>query len=73
MSDVKRPELVCMGCGKSPEELPCYTDIIEPGEDVSDWVWEEEGTLNRANGHFLCDRCYINAGMPSAPGGWKCP
>lgn len=39
----------------------------------NDWVRQEEGTYNPANGHFLCDECYIAAGMPSSPTGWKCP
>jgi hypothetical protein len=35
-----------------------------------DFVWREEGTLNRETGHFLCTSCYIKAGMPSSPRGW---
>ena len=37
------------------------------------YVMKEEGTLNPLNGHFLCDRCYIAAGMPTGTGGWVCP
>lgn len=37
------------------------------------YIRTEEGTYNRLNGHFLCDDCYIKAGMPSGPAGWKCP
>lgn len=36
-------------------------------------VQSEEGTYNPLNGHFLCDECYIKAGMPSSPHGWVCP
>lgn len=37
------------------------------------FVQMEEGTYNPENGHFLCTDCYIAAGMPTAPQGWKCP
>jgi hypothetical protein len=37
------------------------------------YVWQEEGTLNMQNGHFLCTNCYIDAGMPSSPTGWTAP
>lgn len=43
------------------------------GYTRAEYVRAEEGTYNPTNGHFLCDRCYIEAGMPSAPGGWRCP
>lgn len=39
----------------------------------ADYIREEEGTYNSENGHFLCDNCYIKAGMPSSSGGWVCP
>lgn len=68
-----RPVLTCVGCGLHPDELDCYTTILQPGEEADDYVWNEEGTLNQDNGHFLCDGCYIAAGAPSAPGGWRCP
>jgi hypothetical protein len=38
-----------------------------------EYVRDEEGTYNPANGHFLCDECYIKAGQPSSPRGWRCP
>lgn len=67
-------KLSCVGCGKSPSELPEYSPALT-GEDIGadDYVWQNEGTLNRANGHFLCNECYIRAGMPSSPGGWVAP
>jgi hypothetical protein len=37
------------------------------------YVIQNEGTFNRENGHFLCDKCYIQAGSPTARGGWICP
>jgi hypothetical protein len=66
----------CNGCLKSPHELYCYTSQLDPGwteSDATDYVIFEEGTYNPDNGHFLCDECYIKAGMPSAPEGWKAP
>jgi hypothetical protein len=79
------PPLVCAGCGKRPAELESYVaataDLNDyrrerglPGDITPDsYVWSEEGTLNRATGQFLCDGCYIRAGMPTAPGGWQVP
>jgi hypothetical protein len=67
--------LHCIGCGKTPEELHEYTPAFT-GEDISpnEYVWREEGTLNRSNGHFLCTDCYIKQGMPVAPyPGWTAP
>lgn len=72
--------MICQGCGKDPVQLDEYRDMMfEPGdpppsdEEVLDCAWDEEGTLNRENGHFLCNECYIKAGMPSSPTGWRCP
>jgi hypothetical protein len=66
-----RPELICTGCNKHPSELAEYLDMAEV-EDMTpdDYVWQEDGTLNRANGRFLCTDCYMDAGMPSSPTGW---
>lgn len=71
---------VCQGCGKFPEELDCYVEIVRfelerkpTNDEVRQYVLQEEGTLNPLNNHFLCDSCYIAAGMPSSPSGWKCP
>lgn len=67
-------DLLCIGCNKPPAELDEYSGVAEI-EDMSpdDYVWEEEGTLNRENGHFLCTDCYVRAGMPSTPRGWVAP
>lgn len=67
-----RPDLLCIGCGLTPEEIG-YGGFKEEDQTDSDYVWQEEGTLNRKNGHFLCDGCYIKADMPVAPGGWVAP
>lgn len=70
----KSPRPVCMGCFKSPDQLACYTGLAEEmGISPDDYVRQEEGTYNRNNGHFLCDDCYVAAGMPTEPGGWTCP
>lgn len=71
-----RPELICNGCGKSPSEIDEYVSAAnERHSGVADmtpdeYVWQEEGTLNRESGHFLCTDCYVKAGMPSSPRGW---
>lgn len=72
---MERPDLLCIGCGKTPGELREYKDMAEANRMASadDYCWEEEGTLNRENGHFLCTPCYVKAGMPSSPRGWVAP
>lgn len=74
MSDTSRPELICTGCNKRPTEIEEYIEMGEV-EDMTpdDYVWQEEGTLNHTNGHFLCTSCYMDAGMPSSPQGWIAP
>lgn len=71
---MEEPEPVCAGCGRHPGQIPEYGSAmtgsaLAPG----DYVRAEEGTYNDENGHFLCTQCYIEAGMPSAPGGWVAP
>jgi len=65
----------CQGCNMRPFELICYISMTHSRDpEVNDrYVRSEEGTYNPVNGHFLCDACYIKAGMPTAPGGWRCP
>lgn len=62
------PEPRCVGCGKRPDELAEYSRA-ETGSRLSpdDYVRREEGTYNRANGHFACTECYSDMGMPSRP------
>lgn len=38
-----------------------------------EYIKREEGTYNPENGHFLCTPCYVKAGCPSSPRGWKAP
>lgn len=63
--------LRCGLCGCRPEGIDVYVELAEvEGLTADEYVWREEGTLDRATGVFLCDRCYIFAGMPSSPTGW---
>jgi hypothetical protein len=65
---------ICIGCNKQPEELEEYIEAAEDHEiSPTEYVKQEEGTYNSLNGHFLCTDCYIKAGMPSSPTGWKAP
>lgn len=79
MSFVPPVALVCQGCKKTPEQLEevqIYLDedgTFDGFATESEFIWNMEGTLNRDNGHFLCNDCYIQAGMPSSPFGWVCP
>lgn len=74
MGEENRPSLICIGCSKAPSELDEYVGWAEfEGMTADDYCWEEEGTLNRENGHFLCTGCYVKAGMPSSPRGWQAP
>lgn len=69
-----RPQAICVGCERVPEQINEYSEVMT-GEEVSpdDYVWKEEGTLNTSNGHFLCTSCYIKAGQPSTKRGWTAP
>jgi hypothetical protein len=69
-------------CGKFAADLEYLDDFIRESDDDPTvitpemreaYVRSEEGTYNPENGHFLCDGCYITAGMPSSPSGWRCP
>lgn len=67
---------LCIGCGKHADELPEYIEAAAENEMTPDnYVRTEEGTFNPENGHFLCTPCYVDAGMPTAPGpkGWRAP
>jgi hypothetical protein len=65
---------VCLGCLKFPNQLGCYLSCAEDaGLTPDEYVRQEEGTYNPENGHFLCDSCYIAAGMPTGRYGWTCP
>ena len=51
---------------------------VDPPVEVTDamvrqWIWDNEGTINRENGHFACTDCYIRIGQPSSSRGWVAP
>lgn len=74
MNEISHPPALCTGCDKLATELDEYTGAAAEEEmDVDQYVREEEGTYNPANGHFLCTSCYIKAGMPSSDQGWVAP
>lgn len=73
-------------CKRTAGEIEAYDAMIYTSQEEKDatpeddrelnravYVINEEGTFNPSNGHFLCDECYIKAGMPSSPTGWVCP
>lgn len=67
---------ICTGCNKSADELEEYIEGAKECEcTVEEFIRENEGTYNPANGHFLCTDCYIKAGMPSKdyPDKWIAP
>lgn len=65
---------ICIGCNKTPTEIEEYVDAALEDETTPDqYVRTEEGTYNPKNGHFLCTSCYIKAGQPSSPSGWRAP
>lgn len=75
-------DLICFECGRRPSEIEEYVAMAaeqtrEIGRTVTPekYVMREEGTLNRENGHFACDTCYIKIGMPAepAPARWVAP
>jgi hypothetical protein len=74
----------CRRSAAEMEELDYF--IFESEEDLEangpgtaeqreKYVLEQEGTLNPQNGHFTCDRCYMNLGGPGPVNGrrWRCP
>jgi len=57
---------------ESQEDFDSVPESERP-ETRASFVIQEDGTYNPSNGHFLCNDCYIKAGMPSGPSGWICP
>jgi hypothetical protein len=59
------PTIHCCGCDRRPEEIGEYIGMAEEyGLTPDEFVRAEEGTYNRATGHFWCTDCYIRAGTP---------
>lgn len=70
----RHPQPRCIGCRKTPEQIPEYLDLAEDlGVTPDEAVREEEGTYNRDNGHFTCTKCYTDMGSPSSVYGWIAP
>lgn len=72
-----RLDIRCNGCKRPPSQIDEYSPAAT-GSDLSpeEFVQAEEGTYNDTNGHFLCTGCYIDADMPTMPGGrgrWIAP
>jgi hypothetical protein len=67
--------VACFKCGKTPEEIDEYVACAEDeGCTPTQYVIDNEGTLNRETGRFACTDCYVEIGSPSAPGrGWVAP
>lgn len=61
-----RPILRCVRCDKRPDEISEYvTYALEQTLRPDDFVWENEGSLNRNTGQFACTDCYIKLGQPT--------
>lgn len=61
-------------CGRTPDQITEYSQAYtESSLSPADYVWSEEGTTNRENGHFTCTECYIALGQPSSREGWRTP
>ena len=61
-------------CQRSPSQIPGIVAMAhEEGWSADEYVRREEGTYNRATGHFACDECYIALGQPASPAGWVAP
>lgn len=68
------PKPMCVGCKCTPDQIEEYRELAaEERMSPNDYCRREEGTFNHENGHFLCTVCYVRAGMPTAPGGWRAP
>jgi hypothetical protein len=58
-------KLRCVGCNKHPQSIAEYRRYAEEEDTTAArFVLANEGTLNRANGHFWCTACYIAVGQP---------
>lgn len=75
MTDAKPiPALFDPICQRPPDQIEEYRVFADAeGITPDEFVWREEGTLDRASGQFLCTACYMKAGSPTKPfhqGGW---
>jgi hypothetical protein len=61
-------------CGRYASQIEGLSETAADSRlTAAEYLKQEEGTYNIRTNHFLCDMCYIGAGMPSRPGGWLCP
>jgi hypothetical protein len=72
----------CGGCRRRPFQIPEYVEAAtaelgsDPDptpEEIDAWLRVSEGTFNPATNRYLCTECFLRAGMPVSPQGWKCP
>jgi hypothetical protein len=56
----------CVGCGRGVSGLAEYRDgaLAHGYPNALAYLRDQEGTLNKANGHFRCTPCYVRAGQP---------
>lgn len=60
------PKLKDPICGQMPDQIDEFRELAdEEGITPDEFVWREEGTLDRRTGQFLCTRCYLALGQPS--------
>lgn len=58
-------DVTCIGCDKTPEDIPEYKYNAEK-IGAKEFVVKEEGTLHKfEKDKFYCTECYIEAGTPS--------
>lgn len=71
---MEQPEISCGKCGQEPAQNSLIASLAtEEGITPDEYIWQEEGTLNRETGKYACDSCYIAMGMPTTPQGWTFP
>lgn len=58
------PTSLCVRCGRAPDEIPEYREAAAFEEMSPAAYARSDGTYNPENGHFYCDKCYIEAGLP---------
>lgn len=65
-----RPTLRDPICGRRPDQIYEYDPgMTDTGLSPDEYVWRNEGTLNRKTGLFYCTKCYIKQGQPALPQG----
>jgi hypothetical protein len=63
----QEPQITCIGCHKTPNELDEYIESSAVEEMTPTmYVMSEEGTFNKfLQGKFYCTPCYVEAGQPN--------